>query len=250
VNCSPLTRRTVSLTAALVLALVGGGVHADPIGGDVVVLTGLLAESIEQGATMARQLQVADEQLRASIEALKTLEPSSFALIENHLLQGQRAYASLSQHVGQMGFSLPAIDGEFDRLFPKDLRSVRISDFDGYYGSWQREITESARVAVRAQANVTELEQSTKAARQILSQSSRSAGEVRQLQLIVQLLGAMHQQLATISDSLGKAGRVTATMAASSVAEKQLAREQQVRFFEGLGDRRPSRPLKQLPRPR
>jgi conjugal transfer/entry exclusion protein len=80
----------------------------------------------------------------------------------------------------------------------------------------------------------------------IIRQSDGTDGEVRQLQLVNQQLSLIHAELGALVQQLATMSRVTANMAAASSGEKLLTREAKARRRDNYVD--PGKPARVLPR--
>lgn len=237
------TRYSSLLAVVLaVLLAVPPPARADIFGGDVAVLSAILAEDIMQGLTMANQLTTTQAQLRAALDAAKSLNPRDFAQVQGLLYETQSGLQAIDT-------SVRSVNDQFDQLFRKrDLRNASFSDFQGMYGSWLQQINTTVDTARRLQDHVGTVRRSNTAAQRILDKSVAGGGEVQQLQSILQMLGVMQQQLGTLIQSMQGAGQVTNTMAANAVVEKQMAEERRRRRTANYRNRgKPVEKLTQLP---
>jgi P-type conjugative transfer protein TrbJ len=210
-----------------------------------------LVQTTATALSTARMLTNMIQQVNLMRQSLQTINPASFSGLEALLAQGQLDYRLLTYDVNALGFALRDVNTGFDRIFPKDRtawHSARYSDYDSYYGTWNAEITASAKLAERAQSSVLLVETNNRAVATILAQSAAANGEVRQLQLINQQLALIHARLGDLVQNIATLGRVTASMAASSAGEKLLLREAKLRRRDGYTNRgQPARTLNRLP---
>lgn len=225
--------------------------RADLFGGDVAELAAILVELIAQGLTMVYQLQQLEAQVRYTEQTLRQLDPTSFSGLVNSFNSLRWNYQSLVGQVQTIRFSANHVQSDFNRLFPKDRtawRNVPSADFDRRYASWQTEISNSSLVAMSAQTQIDLLKRQNDVMMDILRQSQGANGELRQLQLINQSLGKIHDRLGTVVEVLATGQRVTAALAASGAGERMMIRESKQRRLEGYTNRgRPSRVLNRLP---
>jgi P-type conjugative transfer protein TrbJ len=225
--------------------------RADLFGADVAQLAAILAELLTQGLTLLNQLQQLETQVRYTEQTLRQLDPTSFNGLVNSFNTLRWNYQSLVGQVQTIRFTANHVQSDFNRLFPKDRtawRSVPSSDFDRRYASWQTEISNSSLVAMSAQTQIDLLKRQNDVMMDILRQSQGANGELRQLQLINQSLGKIHDRLGTVVEVLATGQRVTAALAASGAGERMMIRESKQRRLEGYTNRgRPSRVLNRLP---
>jgi P-type conjugative transfer protein TrbJ len=223
-----------------------------PARAQIAVLDGSnLVQTTATALSTAQMVSNMIQQVNLMRQTLETVNPSTFAGLQTLLGQTQLTYRTLTNSVTALGFELQAVNNSFDRIFPKDQAAwhrTRYSDYDGYYGGWNTEITASAKLAARAQSSITVIEANNQAIANILGQSAVANGEVRQLQLINQQLALIHARLGDLVQNIATMGRITATMAASSAGEKLLVREAKLRRRDGYTNRgQPSRVLNRLP---
>jgi conjugal transfer/entry exclusion protein len=210
-----------------------------------------LIQTTATAISTAQTLQNMIQQVNLMRQTLQTINPTSFSGLQSLISQGQTTYQMINGDVSALGFALKDVNSSFDRLFPKNKatwQTARYADYDTYYGNWNAEITGSAKLAQRAQSSMLLVEGNNRAVADILSQSSSSNGEVRQLQLINQQLGLIHARLGDLIQNIATMGRITTNMAASSAGEKLLLREAKLRRRDGYTNRGgPSRTLNRLP---
>jgi len=210
-----------------------------------------LVQTTATALSTAQMVENMIQQINLMRQTLETVNPTTFSGLETLLNQSQLTYRVLTSNVTALGFTLQGVNASFDRVFPKDKNAwhaARYSDYDNYYGSWNAEITASAKLAARAQSALSLADANNRAISNILGQSSVANGEVRQLQLINQQLALIHARLEDLVQNIATMGRITATMAASSAGEKLLLREAKLRRRDGYTNRgQPSRVLNRLP---
>lgn len=250
-----LHRRRPILAAALVAFLFASSppkkARADLFGGDVAELAAILAEMLSQGLQMASQLRQLESQVRYTEQTLRQLDPTSFSGLISTFNTLRWNYQSLLAQVQTIGFTASRVQGDFNRLFPKDRaawRTVRSADFDAHYTAWQTEISNSSLVAMSAQTQIDLLQRQNAVMIDILRQSQGANGELRQLQLINESLAKIHDRLGTVVEVLATGQRVTAALAATMSGEKLMTRESKQRRLEGYTNRgSPPRVLNRLP---
>jgi P-type conjugative transfer protein TrbJ len=212
---------------------------------------GNLAQTTATAISTAQTLQNMIQQVNLMRQTLQSLSPTSFSSLQTLLAHGQMTYQTLSNSITALGFGLQDVNRDFDRLFPKDKakwQTVRYSDYDDYYTSWNTEITASAKLADRAQSTMLLVESNNRAVAGILGQSASANGEVRQLQLINQQLALIHGRLGDLIQNIATMNRITANMAAASAGEKLLIRDSAARRRDGYTNRgKPPRVLNRLP---
>lgn len=212
------------------------------------------ATAVATAQTVANTLQQIErmkDQINNQLRSLKTLDPGSWASVKTLIDEGTLAYQTLRTDASTIGFAVNDVNRDFDRLFPKskdEWSQVKYSDYDTYYARWHGEITGSAKTADRAQASLLVVEKNNAQIADILIQSGAADGEVRQLQLVNQQLSLIHGELGALVQQLATVSRVNANMAAAASGEKLLTREAKARRRDGytsLG--RPATALTHLP---
>jgi type IV secretion system protein TrbJ len=199
---------------------------------------------------LADQLNNMREQLRYTMQSLKTLDPSSFTSLLNFYNQTTATYSTLQAEGTSIGFSLASVNSNYRRLFakPEQIRAAKATDYEQMYGLWQAELQSSTESAMRAQASADRLQKDGQATTKILADSRAADGEVRQLQAIVQMLAVIQSQLVTLTQTVATAERVNATAAAAAATEKMIAREEARRIREQYRNTgRPVTVLRKLP---
>ena len=247
----------MKLTAAL-LAFIGSLALAPVAGAQMAVFdAATFGQSLQsalntanQVKQLAAQLNNMREQLRYTMQSLKTLDPSSFNSLLNFYNQSTSTYNVIQAERTSIGFTLGNVNSNYRRLFatPEQIKTAKASDYDGMYSVWQVELQSSAESAMRAQANADTLKQDAQATQKILSASRSADGEVRQLQAIVQMLAVVQSQLSNLTQTIATAERVNSTAAAAAATEKMIAREEAKRIrdqYRNAG--RPVPVLKKLP---
>ncbi|MCY1003900.1 hypothetical protein OWM54_42830 [Myxococcus sp. MISCRS1] len=232
---APSSLRSRVTTVVLILSLVSPWrARADLFGGDVVVLSGILFESLTQGYTLTQQLLATKAQLEATLNSAKMLSEADFGQVQQLLLQTNQSLQAIQTTVG-------SVDRQFEALTAnRDLSQVRFSEFAAHYGGWLQQINSTVTTARQLQMQVTNVQQAnSQSAQSILARSSSADGEVRQLQSILQMLAVMQSQLGSLIQHLDASGRVTSTMAANAAAEKQMAEETRRRRLDGYQERGP-----------
>lgn len=242
-----MKRLVLSCVCGAAVAVAGNSASAQFAVVDATNLIQTTATAVATAKTVINTVQ----QIELMRQTLATINPTSFSGLQTLISQGQVSYQMLRNDIAALGFAMQDVNGNFNRLFPKDKaawRSARYSDYDAYYTGWNAEITGSAKMADRAQASILVIERNNQAIANILSQSGSANGEVRQLQLINQQLALIHTRLGDLVQNIATMGRVTANMAAASAGEKLLLREAKLRRRDGYTNRgRPARTLNRLP---
>jgi conjugal transfer/entry exclusion protein len=246
-----LQRRHVLLASALALLqqmLRTGAAQADLLGGDLGLLTSILAECISSASTLSAMATTLGQQLGSLSTMLSQLDPQSFEELVQLLDSNEMSFEVLAGDVNSIGYTLQQVNTDFQDAFSRDYSKLAPDAFDGLYKRWADEILASARVAARSQATLSTLETNTHQAKAILSRSASSAGEVAQMQAIVQMLGLIQGQTTSVIQSLTTTGRVLTTTAATTAAERHLARERRARSLANYLNRGPAvPPITKLP---
>lgn len=247
--------KTLLATLTLAAVLVAGRAHAQaPVVDHSNLLqnmrTALQTAQLVQNT--GQQLQMMQSQLQYQLQNLKSINPTSINNMLALLNQGTFTYAMLQGDLSTMGYTVRTVNTNFNRLFPKSQnqwKTVRSSDFNGYYDGWNNEITSSSLAAFRAQAALSTIDANNKAAQNILlAANSSSTGEIRQLQLVNQQLALIHTELASLVQNLSTVGRVFTEWTAASTGEQMMERERGRRRLDNYTSRgAPAQVLNRFP---
>jgi P-type conjugative transfer protein TrbJ len=248
-----MQRFAIAIIVVIVIALGSRGARAQMAVFDASTFGQSLATAMHtanQVKQLADQLNNMHEQLRYTMQSLKTLDPSSLASLTSLYNQSVATYSAFQSDAASIGFGVSAVNGNYRRLFarPETIRTAKAADYDSMYGAWQIELQGSTESAMRAQANADLLQKNMMASQRILAASRTADGEVRQLQAIVQMLGVIQAQLTTLTQTISTAARVNTTAAAAAATEKMIAREESRRSlaqYRNVG--RPVPVFKKLP---
>lgn len=222
----------------LLLSLPASTAHAQVDAATTLpVLVEMLAEQVAQGVTLVRQLQSLSQQADAAMKSLQALDRRAFTQVHRMLLQCPATLLSVGATAGTIGHSLQDVEQQLQAVYGRGPGGARFSDGEAQLARWQGEVAAAAQLAIRAQASAECLKSSAEAAQGVMAQSSLGGGQVSQLQSVVQMLGLMHQQLGHLAESIDTAGRVTSTLAAGAVAERQAERDYKRRMLEGYESR-------------
>lgn len=251
-----MTRRR-RRSAALVLAFVaffsirsGEEAHAqfaviDPTNLVQNILSAL--STAEQVTQFADQLINMEQQLKNYAQTLKELDPSSYRGVLNAYYTMKATKDGLLSDVNAISYSAKQVNADFKKLFPEkdtDIRNVDQAKLKEKGAAWNTELSNSAKIAMRAQTNLGNVATATQQAEQIVSRSQGADGEVRQLQGITQMLFQMQVQLGDIAEMLSTSGRVSATLAATQASKDMVTREGKRRRRAGYAN--PGQPPKVL----
>jgi conjugal transfer/entry exclusion protein len=242
-----VTRRGCLLAVALAALTATPTARADLFGGDLPLLTGILTQSIAEVSDLGAEIGDIATQIELMRTMLSQLDPSSFSVLSNFLTDATYSLSNLQSGVSAIGYTLGAVDGQFQRQFPSNLAGVAFAQFDGLYNQWASEVLGAAQIAVRAQTEIASIKDQAREATAILANASRAQGEVAQLQAVVQMLGLMQAQNGALVQTLATTGRVLASSAAVAASERQLSREKKRRQLAGYTSR--GRPVPPMPLP-
>jgi P-type conjugative transfer protein TrbJ len=223
--------------------------HADLFGGDVAVLSGILAQSVQTVTQLKSQLDQWDKQIQYTRETLARLNPTSYSDLLALYHETKAARVKLLNDVNAIGYDVDQVNTSFRRMFPKnqqEWRASSVAEAQQRASSWHEELTSASLVAMRVQAGVFDIDRHNARAEEALNASKTGGGEVRQLQAITQMLSVMQQQIGNLVQLLSTGGRVSAGLAASDTAEKM--RVQEARRRRGLNYTDMGPPPKRLTR--
>jgi P-type conjugative transfer protein TrbJ len=201
----------------------------------------------EQVAQFAQQIINMEQQLKNYAQTLKELDPTSYRGVLDAYYTMKSAKDGLLYDVNAISYSAKQVNADFKKLFPEkdtDIRNVDQEKLKERGAAWNTELSNSAKIAMRAQTNLGNVATATQQAERIVSRSQGADGEVRQLQGITQMLFQMQVQLGDIAEMLSTSGRVSATLAATQASKDMVTREGKRRRRENYAN--PGRPPKVL----
>jgi len=199
--------------------------HADPFGGDLALLAGILGQSIAQAITMSNLLVQTVNQVKMMTTLLKAVESGSFPALINFINTARYSYNSLTYGLASMSYRMAQIDREFQQLFPPDAPppGTTVAQHRAQYQAWNQEIVGASQIATRQQTTLALLDDHATKTQTILQESEGESGVVGQLQLIAQLLGIANAELVVMNQTLSTTSRVLTDMAAQGASERQLS---------------------------
>lgn len=178
-------------------------------------------------------MQATTDQVEALRAAARQLDPRSYETVQTLLSGNDFHYQSLIRDVRSIGYTLDRVNSQFERLYPNEqaVRNMRPSEFRNTSRDMNRELYSSALVAARAQTTLRTIEAKNAEARKVLSRSQGNGSQVAQLQAALQMLGLVHQNRVSITQTVSSAGRVSSNLAAAGVTERRIARERKRRLL-------------------
>jgi len=206
-----------------------------------------MVKSVAQQVTMISN-QV--KQYEAMLQSLKSFDSQTYSQLRIMLQGNNEELDQLFRDIDAIGYDVAQIDNQFDVLFPQgsDWNNIEFERYGEYYQNWNKELSESAKNAMRTQSIINRIKQYNGEMQDILSRSMGAEGEVRQLQANNQMLGVLGGQLGDLTATLAANGRITATMAARAAADNDASLELKRRALEGYGGERTERsPSRAMP---
>jgi hypothetical protein len=197
--------------------------QADAFGGDVLVLLGILDQSISQAVSLTNLVLQTANQVRMMTTLLQQVSSGSFPALIAFINTARYSYNSLTWGVRSMSYQLASIDQEFEKLFPSGAPSpgTPVAQHRAQYQAWNQEVVGASQVAARQQTTLSKLDDQAAQTKTALQQSQTASGVVEQLQLIAQLIGITNSELTVLNQTLSTTGRVLTDMAAMGASERQ-----------------------------
>jgi len=200
---------------------------------DIASLTQALQSAINQGTQIANQASQISNQIQSiqnQIRSLETLDKTNFDILNTNFSQQFSQISSVLSAANYVGFDLANVRSQFEALFPSgtDWETIDSSQYQDFYRQWNNTLSDSAKVAMEAQATIRQIQQRNTDAQNILSSVSEADGEVRQLQANNQMLSVMSQQIGDLNQTMATSGRISATLAAKSAAEYEAKRKAKI----------------------
>jgi conjugal transfer/entry exclusion protein len=227
-------RRTLRalLTGAVVAAALGVAPTADAqISTDAALIAQLIVQEQQAVANLQQILQTlkGQTQLVSQILAGEPLQEVGLAI---GLLQSTyQSYENILGSLKSLGYTLQSVNFSFNAMFPNTYtyQGTPQTGYPAIESGWQDEILTSSQIAARSQASISDTQQLTDMASQIVQYSGSAQGEVGQLQLIVQMLGVVQSDMTMLVQNLTTTGRALVEVGASSASERQLSVERRRR---------------------
>ncbi len=126
--------------------------RADLLGGDDVILSGILAQAIAQVSDPAATLTNIEAQVQMMHTMLSTLDPQSFLAVLDLINDVTYSYGNVVSGIASVGYTIKSVNTAFQSTFPSNLTGDP-SRASGLDGRWQNEILASSQVAERAQSS-------------------------------------------------------------------------------------------------
>lgn len=184
----------------------------------------------------AAQIENQLEQIRNQVRTLTRLPATTFGPIKSIYDNNTRELNDLIADVQGISFDLGQIDGQFNQLYPTGTwDSINRSQYEQYFQNWNRELTEAAKTAMKAQSVVERSRNYNDQAATILDSSTGADGEVRQLQATNQMLGLVSAQLNGLTENLAVSSRITATAAAEAAQRREAEQAYRNKLMTGYG---------------
>lgn len=202
-----------------------------------------ITTSLNMVKSVAQQITMISNQVKqyeAMLQSLKSFDSQTYNQLRILLQGNNEELDQLFREIDAIGYDIAQIDNQFDVLFPQgsDWNTIEFGRYGEYYQDWNKELSESAKNAMRTQSIVNRIQQYNNEMQEILSRSMGAEGEVRQLQANNQILGVVGSQLGDLTATLAANGRITATMAARAAADNDASLELKRRALEGYGGER------------
>jgi len=201
----------------------------------VIDLTNLKQNTLTAIRT-AEQIQNQLSMIRNQVRTLSTLPSSTYGQIKGLYDGNMQELNGLIGDVQGISFDLNQVNSQFDQLYPQgQWDSMNRSQYGDYFHKWNKELSDAAKIAMRAQTVLQRSEAYNNEAMSILDRSAVADGEVRQLQSTNQMLGIVSAQLSGLTENLSTSTRITATAAAEEAQRKEAAAAYSRKLLQGYG---------------
>lgn len=219
---------------------------------DVSNLSRNTITSLQMVQDVAHQITQIENQIRqyqAMLQSMKSLDSISYNQVRTLTQAQTNEFNDVFYALESIGYSLNRIDGEYNSIYPQgsDWNNISYSDYEQYYRAWNRELSLSAKTAMKAQSSVQRTRAYNDEIAAILARSDGAEGQVQQLQAQNQLLAVMGNQLGDLSGTLASSGRITANMAAQAAAQREADLNMREHAISGYGgeriDRKPPKSM-------
>jgi hypothetical protein len=216
-----------SLLAASVL--LAGDTNAQFVVTDPAMLLSLKSE-LDQMIAIGKNLE---GQLDALRQAAQQLGRGN--LLDDIVLS-ERLIRSNTQ---QINYSIETVSRQYHRVFPNEaaIKDTSSADRTAVGRGWQNELHQSALAAERSQTTLARLDSNTRAAQSLLdrSQASGEPGQGSQLaalQAVVQMLGVINSDVATLATTIAATERVNTLATTGQVTDDAGAAERRRQLLQ------------------
>jgi conjugal transfer/entry exclusion protein len=246
------TRRSLLFAALVTPAVLAPprDARADFFGGDLPLLSGILAQAIATVTNLVNMLSAIRNQIAQMEQLLSHLSLSSFSDVMRTIRSSQLAYNILAGDVRSIEYTIEGVNRRYHQIFPSDVKTQKPADMRTTAAGWHQETLDAALVAQRSQTTLSTIQANTDQANTILQNSSGANAVVAQLQAANQMLGIISSQMNSLISVLDTTGRITADMAATNASQNVVSIEKKGRNLDNYTDRgTPATVLPKLPDP-
>lgn len=221
-----------ALGAVVVAVALGVGPDADAqFTSDAALLAQMIAQEQQAVAQLTQILQTLKGQTQLLSQVLWGEPLQEVGLALGLLQTTYQNYQNILADLKSLGYTLESVNYNFTAMFPNTYayQGMPQTGYPVVESGWQDEILASSQIAARSQAAITDTQELTNLASQIVQYSGSAQGEVGQLQLIVQILGVVQSDMTMLVQNLTTMGRALIETGASTASERQLSVERRRR---------------------
>jgi hypothetical protein len=220
------------LAVAALLATIGVAPPAKAqVSSDAALIGQLIVQEQQAVSELQSILQALQSQTQLIVQWAKGQPQGELDTVAGLLQGAETNYTNLIGNLQTIGYTIGAVNGDYDSTFPSatTLQAMPSSQFPAVEGGYQNEILASSEIAARSQSSISDTQQLTDLAKQILAYTGSTDSEVGQLQLILQMLGVVQSQMTMLVQNLGTTGRAMVDTGAAAASERQISSERKRR---------------------
>ena len=223
--------RAVLAAAVLTAALGIAPAARAQVSSDAGLIAQLIVQEQQAVAQLKSILSTLQGQTQLVLQLLKGQPQGELDLVGGLLQSAQTNYTSLLGNLQTIGYTIGAVNGNYSQTFPNtsSYQGMPQTGYPDVESGWQNEVLASSEIAARSQSSISNTEELTDLAKQILQLSGSTEGEVGQLQLILQILGVVQSQMTMLVQNLATTGRAMVETGAATASERQLSTERRRR---------------------
>lgn len=202
-------------------------------------------QGVKGYATQAKQaantaLIVANQyrQLANDTKTLGTLGESRYSLVIAALRSNIKELDEIMTEVEAIKYEYGQIESEYYALFPNGIENFNwdgydFEDFENQVKRWNNAVMKNSAAAMKAQSGLNRLKDQSSYIESLMNESKACDGQVRQIQISNQLLGAVSDRLGEMHKTSATSARLNSILVSAEAQRNAAARERERRLRSG-----------------